>query len=81
MKTINGKVISNKMMNTVVVEATRFEVHPMYGKRMKRNMKFHAHTEKKIDVGEVVSLRECKPYSKTKAWEVIQSPTKKHGSA
>lgn len=80
MKTLNGKVISNKMVNTVVVEVTRFKVHPMYGKRMKRNAKFHAHTDKKIEVGEKVKIKECKPLSKTKTWVVIQEQTKKHGT-
>jgi len=81
MKILSGKVVSNKMMNTVVVEVTGFKVHPMYGKRMKRNVKFHAHTEDKIKMGETVKIQECKPFSKTKNWEVIPEKIKKHGSA
>ena len=72
MKTISGKVVSNKMQKTVVVEVLRFVEHPMYHKRIRKTEKFHAHDEKGAKIGDVVKLTEHKPVSKTKNWIVTE---------
>lgn len=70
MKAIKGKVISDKMKNTVVVEVTRFVTHPMYHKRMRRTRNFHADNLLGAKTGETVEIKETKPISKTKFWKV-----------
>ena len=55
---------------TVLVE--RRVRHPVYGKYMTKSSKVHAHDEKnECNVGDVVSLSESKPISKTKAWQLV----------
>ncbi|KKU03089.1 MAG: 30S ribosomal protein S17 [Candidatus Amesbacteria bacterium GW2011_GWB1_47_26] len=71
MRTLSGKVISNKMAKTVVVEVERLVVHPKYHKRIKRTQKFHAHSELGIKIGDVVKIAEVKPISRTKTWRII----------
>ena len=70
MRTITGKVISNKMAHTAVVEVTRFSAHPMYHKRVRKTKKYHVHTESVVAVGDVVRISECAPISKTKFWKL-----------
>lgn len=66
-RTFVGKVISDKMDKTVVVEVTRLLKHPVYGKIVKRNKKFKVHdAENKANVGDVVEFKECRPISKSK---------------
>ncbi len=72
MRVITGKVISDKMNKTVVVEAGRLAVHPKYHKRIKRTQKFHAHNELGVKVGDVVKIVEVKPVSATKSWKVTE---------
>ena len=71
-----GKIISDKMQKTMVVQVERSVKHPKYGKIIKRHTKLHVHDENKIGVmGYTVRIRECKPYSKKKSWvleEVIR---------
>ena len=69
---MQGKVVSTKMNNTVLVEVERLVVHPMYKKRLKRTSRFAAHTEEKIKEGETVEIVETKPYSKTKGFKVVK---------
>lgn len=67
-----GKVISNKMEKTVVVQVQRTMRHPKYGKIITRNNKFYAHNElKPLQVGDVVDIIETRPLSKLKRWRVI----------
>jgi small subunit ribosomal protein S17 len=69
---LTGTVVSDKMEKTIVVRVDRTVVHPKYGKRYVRSKKFHVHDEKKTHkVGDKVSFVECRPYSKTKRWRVI----------
>jgi small subunit ribosomal protein S17 len=72
MKAILGKVISDKMKNTVVVAVTRVTAHPMYHKRIKHSKKYHADNEVGAKTGDVVKLSPCRPISKTKFWKVIE---------
>lgn len=66
-----GKVISNKMDKTVVVLVERRVKHPIYGKFVIRSAKYHTHDEQNVcKEGDVVSIAETKPYSKTKKWVV-----------
>ncbi|MCX6754630.1 MAG: 30S ribosomal protein S17 [Candidatus Nomurabacteria bacterium] len=72
-KVLKGKVTSDKMDKTVVVEVTRFVEHKKYGKRIKKTKKYKAHDEtnsKKI--GDVVEIEETKPISKDKHFKVIK---------
>jgi len=70
-RTVQGRVVSNKMDNiTVVVE--RFVKHPIYGKFIKRSTKLHAHDENNVcNKGDVVTVRECRPLSKSKSWMLV----------
>jgi len=71
-QTLKGKVVSNKMKNTVVVEVVRLLRHPMYGKYMKRSKRYKAHTTELIPEGSVVIISSTKPISKDKKWKVNQ---------
>jgi len=71
---MQGVVVSDKMDKTVVVNVERRFKHPLYKKYIKRSKKYVAHdeaNEKKI--GDVVSIRECRPLSKRKRWEVVEA--------
>ena len=71
-KILKGEVVSSKNNKTIVVKVTRKYRHPFYGKVVSRSKKYHAHDEtNKLQVGENVSIIECKPISKKKTWEVI----------
>lgn len=73
-RTLKGTVVSDKMDKTIVVRVDRTVVHPKYGKRYVRSKKYHVHDEKNVHkVGEAVSFQECRPYSKTKRWRVVNS--------
>lgn len=71
-KILQGKVISDKMQKTVVVEVERIKEHPKYKRRFKVHKKYKAHDEKgEYKVGDKVAIEECKPISKDKTWKVI----------
>lgn len=65
-----GKVTSNKMMKTVVVEVESSYRHPLYGKVVHRARRFKAHDEKGCQMGDTVRLIESRPISKDKRWVV-----------
>ena len=69
-----GRVVSDKMTNTVTVLVERRVKHPLYGKVIKRTAKYHAHVEAGTEAaeGDLVQIEECRPISKTKTWRVIQ---------
>lgn len=72
-KTFIGNVVSNKMINTVVVEITRSIPHPMYGKLIKKTNKLKADTNgMEIAVGQTVKIEETKPMSKDKHFKVVE---------
>lgn len=67
-----GKVISNKMQKTVVVEVQRTYRHPKYGKVITRGKKYYAHNEEpNLKVGDQVTIIETRPLSKLKRWRVM----------
>ena len=71
-KRLTGKVVSNKMQKTVVVEVERIKEHQKYKRRFKVHKKYKAHDEKgEYKVGERVIIEECRPISKEKRWRVI----------
>ena len=70
-RTLIGRVVSDKMDKTVTVLVERKVKHPMYGKVMVRSKKYHAHDENnEYREGDLVTIEECRPLSKTKAWRV-----------
>lgn len=72
-KRLTGKVISNKMQKTVVVEVERIKEHPIYKRRFKVHKKFKAHDEKgEFKTGDTVVIEECRPLSKDKNWIVVK---------
>lgn len=70
-RTLQGKVVSDKMDKTVTVLIERRVKHPLYGKIIQRSTKIHAHDERnECKVGDVVVIAESRPLSKTKSWVV-----------
>ena len=68
-----GVVVSNKMDKTVVVKVSRLAEHPLYGKRIRRAKKYVAHdAENTCRIGDEVRIRETRPLSKTKRWELVE---------
>ena len=71
-RVIQGIVVSDKMDKTVIVEVERLVMHSLYKKFIRRSKKYSAHDgNNACKVGDVVSIRECKPISKNKRWEVL----------
>ena len=72
-KIFNGVVVSDKMKDTVVVRVDRYVKHPKYSKYVKRSKKYHVHApENGVEIGEKVQIRETKPISKTKHFELVK---------
>ena len=71
-RVLQGVVVSDKAEKTVTVLVERRFMHPIYKKFIKRSKKYHAHDEQnRSSVGDIVRIRECRPISKSKSWEVI----------
>ena len=71
---LTGIVTSNKADKTITVKVERKVKHPIYGKVIKRATKVHAHDENNIAlVGDIVSVKECRPISKLKTWILVNS--------
>ncbi len=71
-RTVRGRVVSNKMDKTITVMVERKVAHPLYGKYIKRSVKLHAHDENNsCKEGDVVTIEECRPLSKTKTWRLV----------
>ncbi|MGN6093948.1 30S ribosomal protein S17 [Luteibacter jiangsuensis] len=75
-RTLEGRVISNKMANTVTVLIERQVQHPLLGKIIRRSTKLHAHDETGANEGDVVRIAECRPLSKTKHHRVVEIVTR-----
>ena len=72
-RTLNGRVVSDKMQKTVTVLVERRMKHPLYGKYVTLSKKYHAHDENgEYHEGDLVEIEECRPLSKTKAWRVTK---------
>lgn len=76
-RTLQGRVTSNKMDKSITVAVERQVKHPIYGKYIKRTTKIHAHDESnQCNEGDVVTISECRPLSKTKSWTLVEVVTK-----
>lgn len=76
-RTITGRVVSNKMDKTVTVLVERLVKHPIYGKYIRRSTKLFAHDENNVcNEGDVVSITSCRPYSKKKTFRLVEVVTK-----
>lgn len=72
-RTLQGRVVSDKMAKTVTVLVERRVKHPVIGKVMTRSKKYHAHVEGlEANDGDLVQIEECAPIAKTKAWRVVK---------
>ena len=71
-RTVTGRVVSNKMDKTISVSVDRTVKHPIYGKYMRRSTKVLAHDEaNSCNEGDVVSISETRPKSKRKSWQLV----------
>jgi len=69
---LSGRVVSDKMNKTVTVLIERRTKHPLYGKVLTRSGKYHAHDEaNECKEGDLVTIEECRPLSRTKSWRVV----------
>ena len=76
-RTVEGRVVSNKMNKSVTILVERQVKHPLYGKYIRRSTKLHAHDEENTcNEGDVVRVSECRPLSKTKNWRVVEVVTR-----
>ena len=77
-RTIQGRVVSDKMDKTITVLIERQVKHPIYGKFIRRSTKVHAHdANNECHTGDLVMVEQCRPLSRSKSWrlvEVIESP-------
>ena len=72
-RTLQGRVVSDKMNKTVTVMVERRVKHPLIGKVLTRSRKYHAHVEGlEAHDGDLVQIEETAPISKTKAWRVTR---------
>jgi len=72
-RTKSGRVISDKMDRSITVLVERRVQHPLYGKFIRRSTKLHVHDENnECNVGDEVTITECRPISKTKSWKLVE---------
>lgn len=72
-RTVTGRVVSNKMDKTVAVLVERLVKHPVYGKYVKRSTKFLVHDELNVcQEGDIVSISSCRPISKNKTFKLVE---------
>jgi small subunit ribosomal protein S17 len=71
-RTLTGKVVSDKMEKTITVLVERRVKHPLYGKYLTRSTKLHAHDEEnQCSYGDIVTIKESRPLSKSKTWTLV----------
>jgi small subunit ribosomal protein S17 len=72
-KTKTGRVVSDRMEKTIVVEVVALVEHPLYKKRLRRTRKFQAHDEEnQAHIGDLVKIAETRPISKNKTWKLLE---------
>jgi len=72
-KVYQGRVVSDKMEKTIVVEVATRKTHPVYGKRVKYSKKYKAHDENnEAKIGDIVRIMETRPLSATKRFRLIE---------
>lgn len=71
-RTVTGRVVSDKMDKTITVMVERLVKHPIYGKYIKRSTKYMAHDESnQAKQGDIVSITSCRPLSKNKTFKLV----------
>jgi small subunit ribosomal protein S17 len=71
-RTVTGRVVSNKMEKSITVLIERRVKHPVYGKYVTKSSKVHAHDEANAcQEGDLVTVKEVRPISKTKTWSLV----------
>ena len=72
-RTKQGRVVSDKMDKTIVVVSETRVPHPVYGKIIRKSVKFKAHDEQNdAKTGDTVRIMECRPLSKDKRWRLVE---------
>ena len=72
-RTLQGRVVSDKMDKSVTVAIERRVKHPIYGKFVRKSTKVHAHDENnECQIGDIVVVEQCRPLSKTKSWRFVK---------
>lgn len=72
-RTLTGRVVSNRMNKTASISVERLVKHPLYGKYIRRTTKLLAHDENnECRIGDTVNIAESRPLSKRKAWKVVE---------
>lgn len=73
LRTLTGKVVSDKMDQTIAVAVPRVVKHPIYGKYQRRTSKVLVHDQDNASkLGDIVSITECRPLSKRKSWRLVE---------
>ena len=73
-RVLQGTVVSDKANKTVIVAVERRVMHPVYKKFIRRTKRYAAHDEANAcKAGDLVFIRECRPISKTKRWEIVSA--------
>lgn len=76
-RTLEGRVVSDKMDKSITVLVERKVKHPIYGKFIRRSTKVHVHDEtNECGIGDVVVVEQCRPLSKSKSWRLVKVVTK-----
>lgn len=71
-RVLQGVVVSDGGEKTIVVRVERRVMHPLYKKTIRRSKRYHAHDQdNQYKVGDTVRIRECRPISRLKRWEVV----------
>ena len=71
-RTLSGRIVSDKMDKTITVLVERRVKHPVYGKILTKSSKIKAHDDSNdASMGDLVTIAECRPVSKDKAWKLI----------
>ncbi|MBX2857111.1 MAG: 30S ribosomal protein S17 [Cellvibrionaceae bacterium] len=72
-RTLTGRVVSDKMDKSIVVLTERRVKHPVYGKYVSKSSKLKAHDEdNQCGIGDTVTIAESRPFSKTKSWALVK---------
>ena len=72
-RTLTGRVVSDKMDKSITVLIERLVRHPLYGKQLRRSTKIKAHDEDNVcQQGDLVRIKETRPISKTKSWTLVE---------
>lgn len=72
-RTLTGRVVSDKMDKSAVVMVERKVRHPLYGKYIRRSTKLHIHdANNECSQGDTVTIQQCRPISRTKSWKLLE---------